>query len=310
MAYSYDPDGAIFAARRQIVTGNALGIAAASTWALAFPAAEILLQDWDPLTLNAVRFVLVTAFLVPLWALIEGPRVVLNARWGHGALLGGLTFGAGSYLLLVAQQLTDAVTVAILVATMPIAGAVIELVARTRRLRLTFVIGLALSVIGGVVATGSATVGNLGMGALVAMASVVLFALGSHYSVRDFPHLSPLGRTTITLAGGCIATVVALLVSHRLGMAQFPSHRIDAAQMGLLVVFGIAGMALSQVMWIATVGKLGVAVASFHINIVPFYVMLLMMMLGESWNWQRALGAAVVIAGVVLAQKRRRQQVP
>ena len=64
-------------------------------------------------------------------------------------------------------------------------------------------------------------------------------------------------------------------------------------------------MALSQVMWVASVGRLGVAVASFHINVAPFYVMLLMLALGAGWNWTQALGGAIVVLGVVVAQRRR-----
>ena len=66
-----------------------------------------------------------------------------------------------------------------------------------------------------------------------------------------------------------------------------------------------AGMALSQVMWIASVGHLGVAVAAFHINVAPFYVMLLMIALGGSWSWPQAIGAAIVAFGVLLSQERR-----
>ncbi len=306
MAFAPDPVRAAAAARSQVMSGNILGVGAVLTWAMAFPAAEILLQDWEPLALIVARFALVTVVLVPLWAMIEGPRALISARWGYGTLMGGLTFGLGAYLLLVAQSLTDAVTVAILAAMMPIAGAVIELIEGTRRLRITFVAGLGLSVIGGIVATGGGSVGALGLGAMTVVVAVTLFAMGSHFSVRDLPDLTPLGRTAVTLAGCFGVTATLLLGSQFFGGATLPTHNMDATQWGLLAIYGLAGLALSQVLWIASVGRLGVAVASIHINLAPFYVMLLMLALGEDWNFQRALGAGIVIAGVVLAQKRKR----
>ncbi|WP_291837882.1 hypothetical protein [Limimaricola sp.] len=45
------------------------------------------------------------------------------------------------------------------------------------------------------------------------------------------------------------------------------------------------------------------AVAAFHINIAPFYVMMILLALGGVWNWPQAIGAAIVALGVVLAQR-------
>ena len=66
----------------------------------------------------------------------------------------------------------------------------------------------------------------------------------------------------------------------------------------------VAAMGLSQVLFLASVSKLGIAATSFHINIAPFYVMLIMVALGAAWSWPHAIGAAIVGAGVLLAQRR------
>ena len=62
-------------------------------------------------------------------------------------------------------------------------------------------------------------------------------------------------------------------------------------------------MALSQFLWIISVGRLGVAVASFHVNLAPFYVMVILVAMGGDWGWAQAIGAAVVAMGVVIAQR-------
>jgi drug/metabolite transporter (DMT)-like permease len=49
--------------------------------------------------------------------------------------------------------------------------------------------------------------------------------------------------------------------------------------------------------------------ASLHMNAVPFYVMVVVVLfLGESWNWWQAAGAALVAVGVLLAQSATRRQ--
>jgi len=48
---------------------------------------------------------------------------------------------------------------------------------------------------------------------------------------------------------------------------------------------------------------LGILIASLHMNAVPFYVMLIVVMfLGDPWGWDQAIGAVLVATGVLLAQ--------
>ena len=77
----------------------------------------------------------------------------------------------------------------------------------------------------------------------------------------------------------------------------------DARNLGLLAIYGIGGMAISQFLWIASVDRLGIALASFHTNVAPFYVMLILVAIGGAWSWPQAIGAAIVALGVVVAQR-------
>jgi len=289
-------------ARGTVVSGNALAVGSMITWAAGFPAAELLLQDWSPLALIAARLGLTVAMLIPLWLCLEGPRPLLTARWSRGLLVGGLGFGIGAYLLLVGQSLTDPVTVAIIASACPIAAVLVEMVYDRRRLTRGFAIGLLATVVGGIIATGGGSVA-LGLGALAAVASCFLFAWGSHMAVRDFPALTALGRTTLTFAGGFVVMAVLVLGSHAIGVDVTPTGTFDFNDFGLLAIYAGVGMALSQVLFLASVGRLGVALTAFHINIAPFYVMLLMLVLGGSWDWTAAMGALVVALGVLVAQR-------
>jgi drug/metabolite transporter (DMT)-like permease len=62
-------------------------------------------------------------------------------------------------------------------------------------------------------------------------------------------------------------------------------------------------MALSQALFVLAVQRIGVALSSFHLNIAPFYVMLILLAMGGDWSWVQAGGAAVVVLGVLLAQR-------
>lgn len=309
MAMSPEPvrgaDLTVSDGRQTAFTGNTLAVASMLTWAAGFPAAEVLLQSWPPVALFAARMVLAVLVMVPIWILIDGPVRVLRARWGHALFVGGLGIGAGMFLILVAQKLTDPVTVAIIASCAPLIATLLELAARTRRLRWNFALGMGVSIIGGLVATSAMAPAQLGPGAACAVGATALFCWASMATARDFPELSQLGRSTITLAGGLATVAVVVPTAGFLGLEVMPARPVDAAQIGMLAFYAVFSLGLSQFFFVASVGKLGVALASFHINIAPFYVMVIMMALGEDWNWTRALGAALVALAVVLAQDRK-----
>ena len=60
-------------------------------------------------------------------------------------------------------------------------------------------------------------------------------------------------------------------------------------------------MAIAQMLWIGGAGGLGILLASFHMNAVPFYVMLIMVVaFAQPWGWWQAIGAALVACGVTV----------
>ncbi len=311
MAMSPDPvrGNALVAAERQnsAFSGNSLAIASMLTWAAGFPAAELLLQSWPPVALLTARLALAIVFMVPIWVLIDGPTRVLRARWGHAMLVGGIGLGTGMFLIIVAQKLTDPVTVAIIASCAPLVATLLELASGTRRLKWNFALGVVVSIVGGLIATSAVAPAQLGLGAACAVLSTGLFCWASMATARDFPELSQMGRTTITFTGGLVIATILLFGSSHMGMNVMPSKPVDLEQAGMLVIYALISMGLSQLLFVSSIGKLGVALASFHINIAPFYVMVIMVVLGEEWNWTRALGAAIVAVAVVLAQDRNAQ---
>ena len=75
--------------------------------------------------------------------------------------------------------------------------------------------------------------------------------------------------------------LLAALCTWRLGRrrTRLGGHRAGAKS-AALAVFALGSLALSQILWIISVGRLGIGLASLHINAVPFYVMLILFALG------------------------------
>lgn len=289
--------------RRALVVANVICLASMLAWAAGLPAANLIIPHMPPIALTAARTLLAALILLPLWWLLEGGRTVLAANWTKGAWIGFVTLGLASFFVILALQLNDPVTVAIVTAVMPVAGILLECLADKRPFTRALALGLVLSVAGGVIAvSGSEGKLDFGLGVLAALASVLCYTWGSRATVKALPDLTALGRVTITVAGCAVVALVAALVDG-LTRGTWPDWQaIGLREFGALALFGIGSMAVSQLLWIISVGRIGIGAASMHMNAVPFYVMLMVFLLGGAWNWWQTLGAAIVVTGALVAQ--------
>ena len=167
----------------EIIKSNAILVAAVSIFALGFPAAEYLLDDWDVVTVITVRNVFAFVLLFFIWIALEGSSVLRTANWIKGFWIGGIGFGIGSFLLLFVQSLTTPVIAAIAAATMPLAAVTLEVILDGRRITRWFLIGIILVLFGGFLATGATFEGasfGLRLGALLVFIPAAIFAWGAH----------------------------------------------------------------------------------------------------------------------------------
>lgn len=276
-------------------------------WAMGFPANERLLLVSDPATLAASRMGTASLFLLVVWVAVEGPAVLARAKWPTGLFIGGVGFGLGSITMLWAQRLTDATTVAVVSSMLPIIGLLFETVFDGRRITLRLALGILLSIAGGILAI-AAGIGQMqiGLGAAISLLSVAGFAWGSRATVASLPDMTPLGRTALTGAGAGLSTILAATALHALGQGWVKPEIVSPFHVSLILFAGIASFAISQLLWIVSTERLGVGIAGMHINATPFYVMLFVWMLGGDWSWLQVVAAAVVVAGVIIAQWPKR----
>ena len=287
----------------RLVTGNALAFIAIFLFAAGFPAAEVLLEIWHPITLMFFRLLLAVSTLVIIWILLEGLPSVLKAPWLKGIKIGLLGFGLGTNLLLFAQWFTDPITVALLATLIPVSATILEVWDRRRKLNTKFILGLLASIIGGFIAVSENISIDLGWGVLMALASGFCFMWASDKSVTKLSGLSSIARSSITFTGAAVFTTISFLVLFNLGLIEIP-NKITTNQLFSLIIYSVISMAISQVFFIASVDKVGIAISSLHLNFSPFYVMIILFILGGAWDLRAAVGASIVVFGVWLAQSK------
>jgi drug/metabolite transporter (DMT)-like permease len=296
--------------RPGVVTSNLTCFSAMVMWSFAFPIAEFMLESWGTVALVLTRQLIGVSVLFIAWLWIDGLARIIAADWRGGVRVGGVGFGLGSITFLVGQNMSDAVTPAIAASMMPIVGALLEVTLDGRRLRARLICGIVLALLGGLLATGARMgEGNFGWGSLLCLFSVVLFAWATRATNRRFRTLSFVGQTTITLSGSLMVVLSVFALMHLLDIPGTTVGLLDTRHVSLLVFTSVASLALAQFMWIRGAAGLGILLASLHMNAVPFYVMVIVVLfLGETWNWGQAAGAAIVAMGVLLAQSATRQK--
>ena len=287
---------------RGLLAANLICMASMLIWAAGLPAADFIIPLLPAEQLTALRMTLAAVSLLPAWALIEGPGALARARWGKGIAVGSL-IGLGAWFLVQGQARGGAVTAAVISATLPVVGIALEVALDGRKLRAGLVIGLVLSLVGGLLALDFRAGGlSLGLGALLCFGSVVAFTLGSRLTVTAFPQLSPIGRTALTISGAAIATTAAALAGMATGTPAPDFSGWGAGEFAALLAFSVGSLGISQLMWIMSVERLGIGLSALHINAAPFYVMIILFLMGGRWDWVQAGAALLVGFGVLVAQ--------
>ena len=289
-----------------LLTANLICMGSMLIWAAGLPAADHLIPLLIPEQLNALRMLLAGGFLVVVWALFEGFGPLRRTNWLKGIAVGSL-IGLGAWFLIKGQAIGGAVTAAVISSTLPVVGIALEVALDGRKVTLALILGLILSLAGGVMAldlgAGGAGGGlSLAWGAVLCFGSVVSFTIGSRLTVTAFPKETPLGRTAVTLTGAAIAALIVAGGQVGLG-GEMPSFAAWGwKEIGAILLFSVGALGISQVMWIMSVERLGIGLSALHINAAPFYVMLILFALGGLWNWPQAFAAALVGLGVLIAQ--------
>ena len=276
---------------------------ASVSFAMGFPALDKLLNDWGVISVVLVRNLIAFLFILVLWLLIENFKNLIQADWLKGFIIGSLGFGLGSLLLVVTQLLTSTFIAALAAALMPLAAITMEILYDGRRITISFFVGLALVLLGSIIILGINELDvKFSMGVIVGLMSVTFFAWGSRATVKHLPNMTTLARTTTTTLGMTGFCLIVYLVSSffEFGATHVPVIQIN--HLKLFVIYACFGLAISQLLWIRGVQKLGIGIASLHLNITPFYVMIILFLIGEAWIWTQALGAIIVVFGISISQ--------
>ena len=272
-------------------------------WGGTFIAGRIVAKGIDPFAAAFIRFTIASVILLLAIRVLEGKLPGLNKRQFFSVVCLGLT-GIFTYNILFFQglQTVQAGRASLIIALNPIIISLFSSLIYKEKLTLLKLVGILVSVLGAVVVItygdlSSIFTNPLSRGDLYIFGCVASWVAYSLIGKSVLSGLSPLVSVGYSATIGTVLLAVPAIVR---GLFQeISSYQLD--QWGSLFYLGFFGTVLGFFFYYEGIEKIGPTKAGVFINFVPVSAIILaFLILNEPITWSLALGAVLVICGVLL----------
>ncbi len=287
-------------------------------WAGNAVVGRALVGSVPPLALNAMRWWLALALLLPLaWRALREPAQI-TSRWKHFALLGLLGVGSYNALQYAAVQTSTPLNVTLIAASMPVGMMLVGLLFYGERPGTRQLAGAVLSLLGVVLVISRGSVQTLAQvtlvpGDLLMMLAVLLWSGYSWMLARPPQHLRGDARPAWgwaeflfvqMLFGGAWATLAAAVEVPLTATAIAWTPAVVAA----LLYVAIGPSLIAYRAWGLGVATVGPTVATFFANLTPVFAgVLSAALLGEAPHWYHAAAFVLIGGGIVVSSLQPRR---
>ena len=292
--------------KNKVILDNLVVVFSMLLLALGLPILDLQQEGWDGFSLSSARALLAGLTMLGL-AYVSRPVLFRRKEVLTSFLLGIFGYGLASLLLVIGIGYAGAVTAAIIAALVPVISALLDVIATRRMIDFRLFIAVILSLVGGLIATlnDQEMVLTLGWGELLLLSSVVLWVLYSRFSLSMLCQAHPVGGYGLTMIAVSVGLLLASFIAGFFGYELKQDFSFDSVMVVLFL--GIFSTGLSVLLWLHGAKRLGVTTAGLHQNLVPVFVMLIMFILGEGFQWREGVGGLLVISGAIIAQLRKRE---
>ena len=282
-------------------------------WGSTYLAIRFAIETFPPFLMAAIRFLIAGGVLYAWMCLRGAPRPTL-ANWQAASIVGGLLLLGGNGGVTKAEQVIPSSLAAVLITTVPIWMALLELLRKDRVVPTPHVvIGLVLGFGGVILLVGPGDLGGSGglnpLWAGVLILAALSWAIGSVYSRNaPLPKTPLLGSGMEMLAGGALLFVASLISQEWAGFQPGKISLLSLVSFIYLIVFGSL-IGFSSYVWLLT--KTTTARVSTYAYVNPVVAVFLGYFLAAEQLTLRTLLASsvIVIAVVVITTFKSRQTV-
>jgi drug/metabolite transporter (DMT)-like permease len=273
-------------------------------WAVNFSFVKIALAEFSPLAFNGIRMAFASVvLLLVLFVSKQGLGVAKRDIWKLVTL--GIVGNTVYQLLFIhGINLTTASNTSIIMAMTPASVALLSSVCKHEKVHWVGWCGIALSFVGFYLVitnqpgTFSFTWENL-KGDMMIFGGNIVWAVYTVFSKPVLDRISPLKWSSLTLAVGTLFYIPFCFPA----FSKQDFGRISFQAWAMLVFSGLFALAVSYVVWYASVKRIGNSKTVIYGNIVPiFTVVFAYILIGEKIGFWQGAGAMVILVGVYLTR--------
>lgn len=290
-----------------------LMLTAVLIWGINFTAVKFALREFSPMAFNGVRFSLATVamsiiLLREAWSARDPGLLQLPRRdWLRVGLLGLLGNTLYQLLFINGINFTTPANSSLLMASAPIWVAVVGYLMRIERISWLMWVGILLSFAGMVVlitgSSGRLSVGGSTLvGDLMLLGCAILWAIYTTLSKPFLGRYSPLKLTTWTMITGTVPLALICLPA----ILRQDWRAVSWLGWGALLFSALFAVVVGYLVWYTSVQRVGNARTVIYSNLTPvFAIVFAWFTLGSTLTWLQALGAVIVLAGLILSRRGR-----
>ncbi len=285
-----------------------------AAWGANVPVSKVMLQHFDLIPMSALRTACAVVVLGILLLLLEGPRSLrIGLPMARFAMLGGLMASFFAIYTL-GIHFSNPISAAAAQVAGPLVAAITVRLTAGHGFDPGFGVALALTVLGGGILVAGSIVGRdaltLGGGEIIVLGSNTVWTIYAIKAQAWFDRASQLHRTYVASLSAMGWTILASLLLIAAGWSRSPFEVGDGWIWTQLLGVAVFASGLGGYFWNIGASRLGVAVASLWVNLVPFFAVLWAMAYGFMPNLWQITGGLVALSGVVYMQWRKLAMTP
>lgn len=278
-------------------------------WGANVPVSKVMLDHFDLLPLSAIRTTAAGVALALLLVVIEGSRSLkVDLGLKRFALL-GLMMSGFFVMYTLGIQFSNPISASAVQVAGPLVAAVTVRLVTGARFDPGFPVALTLTLLGGAILASGTLLGagsvTLGGGEIIVLLSNAVWTLYSLKAQAWFDRASQLHRAYVSSLASMSWLLALNLVLIAFGAVRSPFTVTDGWAWSQLLAVAVFGSGVGVYCWNIGASRMGVAIASLWVNLVPFFAVLWSMAYGFMPNAYQIVGGLVALSGVVYMQWRK-----
>lgn len=281
-------------------------------WGMNFHYARHCVEHLPPNTVGALRFIIATLLLVPLFLLVERPRWRdLQRHLPAMAAVGVLGVFGYNYFFFKAMETTSPTNASLLLAFNPLATLLLSLLWLKTPVRPLQWGGVLLGMVGVLLILSRGDLGSLAAlqvheGDLLLLLVALSFACANVIVRRYLQAAAPLATSAVSTVVGTLLLLGALLLEPQ---PPLPLQSTPGSVWLALLGMTLGGSIVGYIAWNHSVARVGADKAAVFTNLTPFYTVVISVGLGQPVEGLQLVGGGCIIGGILLATISRKPKV-